>query len=156
MKKKIIKSNNSTSTNFKNKKQRLNLYARTFRIHSVPSQLFTLQREALELGLSSAAFALDTNDKNYHKLCESVGDIETMIESLKQTLTSLAENSANIKEDKLNRLKTRTDETEAKAKEEPAEEAKKTELDKAIEEKAEAVLKPKQKSFLEKLMFWKD
>lgn len=104
---------NKEEVNFKNKNQRYRLYLRTFMKHNVESRLFTLQKEAINLTLQTAASALDPSKANLLNLAESIGDVETCIEIIKHTIPKLKIASENIKYNKLQTLKERTDEAEA-------------------------------------------
>lgn len=103
-----------SATNFKNKKNRSNLYERTFMKNNLESRLMTLQQSAAKLGLHTTAFALDMNQANYEEFSEAIGDVETMIELAKYSIEPLQETSMNSKHGKLQRLKDRTDESDLK------------------------------------------
>ena len=162
----VIKQNNMSSkikklnqeVNFKNRKQRINLYNRTFMNHNVESRLFTLQKEAINLTTQVLAVALDPKEANLLNLAEAVGDVETCIEFVKLSIPKLQEASVNIRQRKLSALKNRTD---------GIDEAKKLEGSKdvegeSIETKSSGVngkfygSLQKKKSFLDYLLFWRN
>lgn len=159
-----------SATNFKNKKNRSNLYERTFMKNNLESRLMTLQQSTTKLSLYTTAFALDMNQANYEEFSEAIGDVETMIELAKYSIEPLQETSMNSKHGKLQRLKDRTDEsdlkriseiqaeakTESEKTEEAISEAKKEIEDikiKEIQVHGSEEIKP-EKTFLQKLCFW--
>ena len=134
---KKVKSLNKEEVNFRNKKQRFNLYQRTFMKHNVESRLFTLQKESINLTLQTAATALDPSRENLLNLAESIGDVETCIEFIKMSIPKLQDASGNIRQNKLTSLKNRTDD-EDEAKRLNPEAAKITEHEKPSEASVKA------------------
>lgn len=158
--------------NFKNKKNRLNIYRRTFMKWNLETRIATLQEQAIQLSLYSGSFLHDLENKEKYKaFYGAIGSLETMIEVAKESLETLAENSAESKYEKLQKLKNHTDKIaieniEVKNPEivnfdkELNSELKKAEF-KLQEAKAEKVcksFKPDKfslKTFFSKIIFWK-
>lgn len=136
------------TVNFKNKNNRSKLYKRTFMKNNLESRIVTLQDAATKLTLYSGQFAYNMNNlENYKNFSEAIGDIETMIEVAKQSIEPLQETSRNSKYKKLQTLQERTDNPPIK---ETSQEEKPKETAAKIKDSI-----PQNKSFFNKLIFWK-
>jgi peptidoglycan hydrolase CwlO-like protein len=107
-------------------KQRQYLYKQTFLKWKVEQRLSTMEQTAIETSLSVHKFGSNATEPNFKKLCESLSDIETMIEVAEMTFPTLRGEMDALKKEKLTVLKKQT------ALKEEAEE---------IDKKAEAIRK---------------
>ena len=155
----MIKQDKS-KTNFKNKKNRTNLYDRSFMKWNLESRLATLQEQAIKLSLHSGSFLHDIqNSEKYKEFSEAIGSLETMVELAKYSIEPLAETSANSKYIKLQNLKDHTDKIALERIKENLKEEKSKEdlknpdlIDVDFDE-----VKPVKKSLFRKLfLFWLD
>ena len=89
-------------------KQRQYLYKQTFLKWTVPQRLSTLEQTAIETTLNVHKFGNNANDPNFKKFCESLSDIETMIEVAEMTFPSLRAEMDTFKKQKLTVLKKQT------------------------------------------------
>lgn len=164
-----MKKQYQIKTNFKNKKNRFNLYNRTFMNWNLESRLATFQDQAIKLALYSGDFLHDVNNaEKYKAFSEAIGSMETMIELAKLSIEPLSETSANSKYIKLQNLKDLHDKADADKLEISVEDSEnpksspeggaKHNLSKEDIELLEVdfeEIKPIEKTFLQKLLFWK-
>jgi len=72
-------------------------------------RLSTMEQTAIEASLSIHRFGNNATDPNFKKFCESLSDIETMIEVAELTFPSLRSEMNIFKKHKLKVLKKRTE-----------------------------------------------
>lgn len=107
------------------RKQRNHLYGFTFLKWKVEQRLSTLQKSAIETSLSVHNFGNGASEAHFLKMCETLSDLETMIEVAEETFPTLRHEMDRIKKEKLTALKKREKlNGEAKELEEKAEQKK--------------------------------
>lgn len=113
MKKKKSKTIPLGKVNFNSVAQRRKLYERTFLTHNTESLLFTLQKEAINLGLESVANAVNPSTENLLRLAESVAGVEMSLEFTKMAIAGLEDSANNIRNHNLMNVKKNADKAQS-------------------------------------------
>lgn len=90
---------------YNTKKQRLNLYRKTFLDWTPEQRLLTFNEVNADLTLASLQFGKKPSDASYMKLCQCIGDVEVMVEVIEESFDNIRLNVDRIKKDKLIQLK---------------------------------------------------
>ncbi len=112
-----------------NRKQRNYIYGLTFLKWTPEQRLSSLEQISIETSLAAHKFGTKPDEERFNKLCESISDLETMIEVAEESFPKLRETADKIMKSKLVTLKKQTVLKNA---------AKKHE-EKAVEKKKEAL-----------------
>lgn len=112
----VTKTNNMS---YNSLKQRRPLYNATFLKWSIQRRLSTFEQASIESTLSIHKFGNEASQANFDNLCESLSDLETMIEVAEESFPALRGQMDVIKKHKLKALKKQTEanKLEDKAKE---------------------------------------
>lgn len=89
---------------YNTKRQRINLYKRTFLKWTPEQRLQTFTEVNAELSVAIAKFVKKPYDASFMKLCQTIGDVEVFIEIIEDTFDHVRPNIDKIKKDKLIQL----------------------------------------------------
>lgn len=89
---------------YNTRKQRLNLYKKTFLEWTPEQRLLTFNEVNADLTLASLQFSKKPSDASYMKLCQCIGDVEVMVEVIEESFDNIRFNTDKIKKDKLFQL----------------------------------------------------